>query len=472
MSLKDFWPFPSFRDGQEAIVQQIEDAWDSHDVIVCNLPTAFGKTPVSVAIQNWQLAEGKSAAYTVPNNVLREQAIEEWSHLKTVRAMDSYWIEKYSMSEKEFRQRIYKWGPKDSEYKRDLNCVKRVGTPICVNYYSYIAHKLQRNVVIVDEAHLLLKTLQDFGAKKIWHHKHKYPLNLRSLEDVKNWVDSLADSKAVEQLKEELTALTPATLVQLGEDMYRGEIKPCLKLIPMSVENQPPIFWPRKTGKIVLVSATLGQEDIQRMGLGTRRVKIIEAPSPIPVDRRAIYRRYVGNMSYATQDANMDSLVAEIKKIRDENEGNGFVHASYGLARKLRNKLNDCDWAVFHDHGNKQDVYDSFAETDPDERKVMIGSGMSEGIDMHEDVARWQAIAKMPYPSLADPAIRWVARNQSKSYQWMVAKDIMQSAGRVCRGPTDYGITFILDNSFEKWYNGSMDQLPRWFREAVQNEEE
>ena len=243
MSLKDYWPFPEFRAGQERVLEQIEAAWESSDVICVRAPTAFGKEPLSVAIQNWQLDQGLSAAITVPNNALREQVTRNWGHLKTIRAMKDYWLEKYNMSELEFRQRIYKYGPKDGEYNQDKKAVKRVGNAICVNYHSYIAHKLQRNVVIVDEAHLLLNTLKDMAAKKIWHHNHQYPLNLKSLAQVKKWADSLDDiSPGVERLKEELESLTPATLVQIGSDMYRGMEKPCLKLIPLSVENHKPIF--------------------------------------------------------------------------------------------------------------------------------------------------------------------------------------------------------------------------------------
>ena len=472
MSLKDYWPFPEFRAGQERVLEQIEAAWESHDVIVVRAPTAFGKEPLSVAVQNWQLDRGLSAAITVPNNALRDQVTSNWGHLKTIRAMKDYWLEKYNMSELEFRRRVYKYGTKDSEYNRDKREVKRVGNPICVNYHSYIAHKLQRNVVIVDEAHLLLNTLQDMAAKKIWHHKHKYPLNLKTLAQVKRWVDSLDSlGPGVERLQEELESLTPATLVEIGTELYRGEPRSCLKLIPLSVENHKPIFWPRKTQKIVLVSATIGPEDVKRMGLGTRRTAWIDAPSPIPAARRAIRRDYVGSLAYHKQDENLDALVAKIRELRDLHEGNGFVHASYALARKIREKLRGEDWAMFHsqDSTNKREAYAKFTEIPASERKVMIGSGFSEGIDMKYDIASWQLIAKVPYPSLADAAMRWVATKQASYYNWLVSQDIMQACGRVCRAPDDIGITYIADSSFEGWLERSRHQLPLWFLEALED---
>jgi len=469
MNLKDYWPYPSFRSGQEEVLDTIESSWDNHDVIIVRAPTAFGKAPISVAIQNWSLANGISSAITVPNNILREQNLDDFPHLKTVRAMEDYWIEKYQMTEKDFRRKVYKWGPKGSEYTKDLSAAKRVGEPVCVNYYSYIAHKLQRNVVIVDEAHLLLGTLQEFAARKIWRHKFSYPSSVRTLAQLKEWAQQASTTSTLRRLNEELNSLTPSTLIQVTTDLYRGVEKECIKLIPLSVENSAPIFWPQKTSKIVLISATLGPSDVERMGLANRRVKWIDAPSPISPERRGIHRSFIGNMSYASQDQNMTALVAKIKELREKHEGNGFVHASYSLAQKLKRHMRDCEWAVFHDRDKKrkQAAYDKFSKTDPSERKVMIGSGFTEGVNMHEDVARWQAIAKIPYPSLGDPAMRWVAQNKSDIYNWMVSRDIMQAAGRVCRSPEDYGVTYILDNAWDRWYNKALPTLPSWFKEAV-----
>jgi Rad3-related DNA helicase len=469
MSLKEYWPFPSFRGGQESVLDQIEEAWETNDVIVVRAPTAFGKAPTAVTIQNWALSQGLSSAITEPNNNLRKQMLDDYSHLVTVRAMDDYWIEKYQMTEKEFRQKHYKWGPKGSEYNTDLKRVKRVGEPICVNYHSYIAHKLQRNVVIVDEAHLLLGTLQDFAARKIWRHKFPYPSSVRTLAQLKAWAQQGPDTSTFRQLRDELNALTPSTLIQVTTDLYRGVEKQCIKLIPLSVENSPPIFWPSKTQKIILVSATLGLSDIERMGLSNRRVKIIDAPSPIPAERRGVHLSYIGNMSYASQDGNLDALIQKIKELRESNEGNGFVHASYSLAQKIKYRAKDCDWMVFHDRDpkRKQEAYDKFANTPAIDRKVMVGSGFTEGVDMKYDVANWQAIAKIPYPSLGDPAMRWVAQNKGDIYNWMVSRDIMQAAGRVCRAPDDIGLTYILDNSWDRWYQKALPTLPQWFKEAV-----
>ena len=472
-TLKDYWPFPSFRAGQEEVLEEIEESWDQYDVFVVRAPTAWGKSPLAVALQNWVMGEHHaSAAITVPNNVLREQYLDEFAHLKTIRALKDYWIEEYGMSELEFRKKIYQYGPRNSQYNLDRSTVKRVGSPICVNYHSYIAHKLQRNTVIVDEAHLLLGTLQEFAARKIWRHKTHYPFGLRSLADVQQWAEQAPPSPAIQRLRDEMESLTPATLIQLAKEPYRGVMKECIKLLPLSVENDAPIFWPSKTNKVVLISATLGEDDLRLMGHGTKRIKWISPTSPIPVDRRAIKLDFIGNMSYHNQDRLIEDLLDKISSLRERYLGSkGFVHASYSLANKIRHAVRgdpSFDWMVFHGRDNKQDVYDDFAASSIDTSQVMIGSGMAEGIDMHEDIARWQCIAKIPYPSLADPAMRYIAQNNSDYYNWMVSREIMQSAGRVCRSPDDYGITHILDNSWVRWYENVADRLPEWFTEAVE----
>jgi Rad3-related DNA helicase len=92
---------------------------------------------------------------------------------------------------------------------------------------------------------------------------------------------------------------------------------------------------------------------------------------------------------------------------------------------------------------------------------------MSEGLDIAYDAGSWQAICKVPYLSLADPAIRWTAENKPKTYAWWAIRAVLQASGRICRAPDDFGVTFLLDSSFEKLYNGNRELFPDWYIEAL-----
>ena len=461
----DFFPYEEQRKCQTDTLLELEKEWDNFDVFVISAPTGSGKSGIAATLQSWELSKNNSCAYIVPNNILRDQLLDDFDHMRTVKAQEEYWIEKYNMTEKEFRTKIYKYGPRDSQYTRDRNAVRRVGTPVVVNYHSYIAHKLQRNTLIVDEAHQLLHILQDMNSRKIWRHLYGYPLMARTPADVLSWIDSKKEKGGLlTKLRNQIQTLDGGTVLEMGKDMYRGAVMDCLKLIPLDVSSAPPIFWPNKTKKIVLMSATIGEQDIKSMGLDNRRVLYLEVESPIPEENRPVVYAPVADMSMRNQKEALPVIAEKILGLAAEHPGKGFIHATYDVAYKLKEFLADNDRFMFHDNTNKSAVYEEFYESDPQLGKIMVGSGMSEGIDLKYDAATWQVLVKCPFPSLMNPAMRWLLKNRPEVYDWMTTKEILQACGRVCRDPTDYGITYLIDNSFERWYNKVRKILPSWFK--------
>jgi Rad3-related DNA helicase len=92
---------------------------------------------------------------------------------------------------------------------------------------------------------------------------------------------------------------------------------------------------------------------------------------------------------------------------------------------------------------------------------------MYEGIDLPYDAARWQALTKVPYPSLAEPAIKYLADKDPEWYQWETAKLVLQASGRVVRASDDWGITYILDSSFEQLYEKAEHLFPQWWQDSL-----
>jgi len=476
MSLVDHWPFPTFRVGQKELLEAIEREFQNYEVFVIRAPVGFGKEPIGVAMQSWAMANGAGAVITVPNNLLRDQVLDGHSHIKTVKAKKDYLITTAAgeeITEAEYEKRAkrasggrFYW--KGGQYHKDLKEVKKLGTASVVNYYSYLAHKLYRPVLIVDEAHQLLSTLQSVSAKTIWRHLFPYPRGATSLQDIKDWLDEMVTvPPKLGKLQTELDAYTPATLMQYTKDFYKGALKDCLKILPFSVENEKPIFWPPKTKRIVLMSATIGEEDLKKMGLGERRTIYIDVKSPIPVENRPIKFDPVADLSFRNQGETVPVLVAKLLELADSHENKGLVHAPYELALKLKELLPEDGRFLFHTKWNKKKVYSDFYDLPPESGKILVGSGMSEGLDLKYDVAEWQVLCKCPYPSLADPAMRYLANEDSSYYTWLVSREIMQASGRICRAPDDFGITYMLDEQFNNWYTRAESTLPSWFKEAI-----
>ena len=460
-----YFPYDIPRQCQIDTLRAVEKHWDDYSVFVIRAPTGSGKAGIGVTIQSWQLDKGKGCCYLVPNNVLRDQCLREFDWLRTIKAQEEYWSNRFEMTEKAYRKKIDPYGRgSDTDYQRDYRIVKNNKAAVVANYYTYIAHKLQREILIVDEAHQLLKTLQDMNAKRIWKHLHGYPPQMRTLADILDWIESKPQvTGLLAKLRNEIKRLNPATVIETHREFYRGAEMDCLKLIPIIVSGCKPIYWPKSVKKIILMSATIGEAELKAMGLDKRRILYIDVDSPIPQEKRRVIYRPVTNMSFSNQGFALPTIAQEIQVIAAEHQEKGFIHATYDVADKLRKYLTDSRF-MFHTRENKKEVYKKFYNESADSGKILVGSGMYEGIDLKFDVANWQVILKVPYPSLMNAAMRYLSKNNPELYQWLTTKDILQASGRICRDPKDIGITYLLDTKFADWYSGIKFKLPKWFK--------
>jgi len=466
--IMEFFPYPTPRGSQEIVLRTIEKKWSDYDCFVVRVPVAGGKSAIGTTVQGWALENGASAGIVTPNNLLRDQYLAEFDGLHTLKAQQDYWLERYQMNVKTFmKKHKIKFGPKGCQYNEDRKLVKRVGKPIVVNFMSYLAHSLHRNVMIVDEAHKMLPMLQGLHATKLWRFKERYPADLRTVQQLLLWMESQSVlSNNMKKLRGELKSLTATSTIQFTTDYYRGVEKDCIKIVPLDVSNEAPVLWPKKTKKILMMSATIDATDVDNMGLGTKKVLYIDVESETPEKQRPIIFSPVGSMSQKNKADTLPSLIEEIRKITKSHDGQkGFIHATYELAAILRREFGSDPRFIFHGSSDKQFQFQRFLDHAPESGVVFIGSGMHEGIDLKGTKGAYQIITNTPFLSLSSPQYRYLAANKPREYIWLTTKEMLQASGRICRTPEDYGKTYILDKDAELWITKAREygQLPSWY---------
>jgi Rad3-related DNA helicase len=100
---------------------------------------------------------------------------------------------------------------------------------------------------------------------------------------------------------------------------------------------------------------------------------------------------------------------------------------------------------------------------------VLISPSFHTGLDLKDDLSRFQIITKVPYPNKSD---RWTnaKRNIDASwYYWQTALKLIQAYGRSIRSKDDWARTYILDSAFGYFVKKNVDILPHWFVEAIKN---
>lgn len=474
------------REVQRNALLELEASWNKADVLVVNLPVASGKSAIAMTLAKWT---GEASIIT-PSKLLVDQYQEEYPKIQVLRAKADYWCDtlEVPMDKRPSGKNKPKTCPTSIDcpgcqhYRKDL-ARARFYPHLLSNYWIYLAHGLYRSTLVIDEAHQMISMLQQMSSKKLWQHKYRYPTSIETRQDMVRWVNSETNgwNKALDptykKFRLELLSKRPRFLFKTGVEKYHGEERDCIKMTPLDISNEPPIMWPSKVKKMVLLSATLSRKDIEQLGLADKKIIYIEADSPITADRRPVLvPEEATSMAYAQQTENVPKLVAYILNRADGHpDEKGLVHATYGLATKIRQYLAEKGYTgdrfIFHDKENKAEKYQEFRNTT--EPKILIASGMYEGIDLPYDAGRWQIIAKVPYPSLADPAIKYMAELDREWYAWETIKTVLQACGRICRTPEDYGITYVFDKSFERLYYQNKDWgFPLWMQNSIRFEGE
>lgn len=440
---------------QHEILEILEREFDNYDVFVLRCPVGAGKSRIATCLAAWLFYRGQSSMIMTPTNILQQQYLDDCPDLPTL-----------------WRESHYRCDDCDEvacsdcrkEWLRGIGRIKKGRVGLC-NFYTYLTHRAYKDVLIADEAHQLIPMLQELAARRLWQFQYKYPASVRTFADLIHWIESIPAQRRDKKLRllyEDLTSPSSSFMVYRTREDYRkcGE-RDVLKLVPIDTSAAPPLLWPpAKTNKIVLMSATISDKDVEMMGLSQRRVLTLDCDSPISPAVRPVVLRCELNMSYRYQETAVPLLAQQLRELLDQHPHKGIIHCTYAIATQLRSLL-DNPRLMWHNKADKKAVYQQFRQS---QSGVLVASGLYEGVDLPYDLGRWQAICKVPYPSLGDPAIRRRSELDPDWYSWSALRCILQASGRICRAPDDYGVTYILDSSFLRLPRRLM---PRWFRHAL-----
>jgi Rad3-related DNA helicase len=220
--------------------------------------------------------------------------------------------------------------------------------------------------------------------------------------------------------------------------------------------------------RVLLMSATVIQSDIfaESLGIPESQRACLTIPTPFPVENRPIHVFPVGRMSADNIDETLPKMVTALKEILKEHKGEkGMIHChSNKIANYLRKNLRS-NRLIFHDSSDREEALKKHLSSK--EPTVLVSPSMAEGVDLRDDLARFQILLKVPYPSLGDKLVRKRMHRWSWWYPMQTVKTVVQSVGRAIRSEKDHAVTYILDADWVRFYNQNQELFPDTFRLAV-----
>jgi len=224
----------------------------------------------------------------------------------------------------------------------------------------------------------------------------------------------------------------------------------------------------------LMMSATILNPKVfgESIGLDMSDTYHVSLPHTFPIQNRLIHLDYAGPMDFKSKKKTMPKMIKKIDNLMTKHANEkGIIHCQSfslmqdiidGVSAKNRGRL--LNQKMFRDKDELLQAHSVSANT------VIIAPAMHEGLDLKNDLSRFQLICKIPYPdSRNDKQLKIRTDENWDYYLWLTALKLVQSCGRSVRSETDYASTYILDASFDKFFNMAdrANLLPGWFIESL-----
>ncbi|MGN6624008.1 MAG: helicase C-terminal domain-containing protein, partial [Candidatus Nitrosocosmicus sp.] len=229
-----------------------------------------------------------------------------------------------------------------------------------------------------------------------------------------------------------------------------------------------------KGSKVLIMSATILNNNAfcKSVGLAQEKVKFIQVKSDFPIENRTIYPLNIAYLNYS----NLKSvdIISKISKAVDNlmsvhKNDKGIIHTtSYEQLNFIKDNISkeNARRLLITDPEIQRDEI-IFQHTSTKKPTVLISPSLHTGLDLKDDLSRFQIITKVPYPSKGD---RWTNAKRELDeewYYWQTALRLIQAYGRSIRSKEDWAKTYILDSAFSYFIKKNKNMLPDWFSQAI-----
>ncbi len=286
--------------------------------------------------------------------------------------------------------------------------------------------------------------------------------------------DALTDLKGKLELFMSYLEKAEWVLETLDYDSY-GQTRKKIKARPLFARDFAQELLFQHADRVIIFSATILNVPLwaRNLGIDPNEIEHIEIGSDFAPENRPIHIETCGNMGRkhfnppGHQNPTKPHFIAKVKQLMERHHNHrGIIHChSFELSNVLRNEIADPRF-LFQDqfNGDKKVMMAAHAKKP---NSVIVAPAMAEGFDFKDDLARFQIIAKVPWPSLGDKIIKERASRDDSYYGWLTALKLVQSYGRIVRSKEDWGYTYIVDSGFGFFFSKHGRMIPGWVKEAI-----
>ncbi len=245
-----------------------------------------------------------------------------------------------------------------------------------------------------------------------------------------------------------------------------------IKLEPLVVSSYFTDIFDKGSISLLMSATILSKENLcKAVGLKNEDVKFIRVEnSDFPIKNRPIYLMNVAWLNARTMSESLPNIVKVIDNLLSVHKNDkGIIHTtSYSQVQFIKNNLSKENLSRLIETNPKFDRNEMILKhTQSVKPTVLISPSMFLGVDLKDDLSRFQIIVKVPYPDLTDKKVSVLKQRNPKWYEWNTILRLIQAYGRSVRNADDYANTYILDSSVSFVLKNGKEMIPKWFSEAI-----
>lgn len=246
---------------------------------------------------------------------------------------------------------------------------------------------------------------------------------------------------------------------------------------PLNVDLLFHKFCDTWASKFIFMSATILDTEgyIKELGISPEECLVIKMESSFDPEKSPIYYMPCGSMNYESIDESLHTACSAINFLLSKKPNEkGIIHTgNYKVAERIWNNNSEIS-KDNHDRllmrATKEITNQNLLKVhERAENTVLLSPSMTTGVDLKDDLSRFQIVVKMPFSSLADPRIKKKSTINSNWYTCQMLKTLIQACGRSTRSVDDFSATYILDSSFKYWVTRYKKWLPESFLKRIKN---
>ena len=217
--------------------------------------------------------------------------------------------------------------------------------------------------------------------------------------------------------------------------------------------------------RIIFMSATILDIKgfIKTFGLNEDNCLVIRCESDFDPDKSPIYtlQNCSTNYNALKDEKNLQKIKDEVEKILEKHKDEkGIIHTGNStISKYLKDNIKGDRLLVRYDNIQNNDIINFHNSTK--KPTVLVSSSLNEGVDLKNDLSRFQIIVKLPFLSLADSRTKVKKDIDNNWYLAETFKKFVQQCGRSTRNSEDHSVTYVLDNKFAYWFGKAKKN--KWF---------